>query len=158
MRLGQAPSTTTAEFIAENKVGIRVGTSPQGACYSLTDLLGNGKNDIGNHMQQAAAIRQWAANPSNASYDPKWSTRLWNTCTMMKNSADSGDKIWFLKQALPTGERYNVGFDQNPQYTFTKNNNARQALQGAQTIQVYGREVQEIYDDVRGELTRLAGG
>jgi hypothetical protein len=155
---GPAPSRTTAQYVKNVQIAIRVGDSSRGACYTLTDVGGEGKFYDTDSLKYGLEIERWANNPSKAKYHPKWVNRLWNCCVMMHALSGGAGTVHFLRGAKPTAERYAVGGHDavGDGFTFAKSNFGSAAAPGANTIDMTRHDVQWLYDQIMEELDRLA--
>jgi hypothetical protein len=155
---GAAPTKATATHISTMEIAVRVGDSPKGACYALTDVTGNG-GDFGDAMANFKVVLQWAADPNKVS-NPKWVNRLWNTCAAMHILSEGKGTVWFFHHVLPSAERYHVKREaEGDAYTFSKVGAVTQekVLKEAKPIDMTGMSIQELYNAVFDELARLAG-
>lgn len=153
---GAAPAETTAKYIVQNEVGIRVGEESKGACYALIDVSGSGDKRA-NMMQEAVAQQKWAGDPGAAAFHPKWVNRLWNCCQIMHTLSKGKGTVHFLSHVQPTAERYHVEGGVGDGYTFAKFNKGTESLHAAHTIDMTGHDVQWLYDEVFAELLRQSG-
>ena len=153
---GAAPSAKTAKYVVTNKIAIRVGHEPQGACYGLIDLAGVGAATAKVPTTILAAETSWKKDPQ-AKFEPAWKDRLWNSCFMMHALAKNNGQVHFLRNARPQGERYQSDSGQGDGYTFAKCNDVPQGnqVQESHSIDIKDMSLQELYDAVFEELARL---
>lgn len=153
---GEAPSAKTATYIVTNKIAIRVGHEPEGACYGLIDLAGAGNATSKIPTTIAAAETSFKKDPK-AKFDPAWKDRLWNSCFMMHTLAKNHGQVHFLRNGRPQGERYHSDSGQADGYTFAKCNDVPHGNQDpkSQPIDIKDLSLQQLYDAVFAELTRL---
>lgn len=153
---GAAPCAKTAKYIVTNKLAIRVGHQPQGACYGLIDLAGAGATPSRHAPAILSAESSWQKNPGGK-FNPAWKDRLWNSCFMMHTLARGQGKIHFLCNGRPQGERYHSDSGHGDGYTFAKCNNMPEGNQDphSRSIDVEDLSLQQLYDAVFAELARL---
>ena len=129
-----------AQYIFDNTLGCRYGTTTAGAAYAFMDIVGGGQ-DGNDPPPPAATVVQWLQNPNAPAFQPRWDQRLWNTCGVIIAWSAAGT-VMLVSQAGPTAERYpfNSPLAQGDGYSFRKNNRLPPNSQILATIN-YGQGV-----------------
>jgi hypothetical protein len=172
-----AITANIAQFIFNNNVGCRYGTTTQGAAYGFMDIVGGGE-DGGPILVPPATIIRWLSTPDAAEFEPRWDERLWNTCGIIVGLSSAGT-ILLVSEAAPTAERYRLHGEiaRGDKYSFRKCNllppNAailatitygtgqcaapREALgPPPSTTDPDPAEVEAVYDEIMAALKKLA--
>ena len=166
-----------AQYIFNNTLGCRYGTTTAGAAYAFMDIVGAGQ-DGNDPPPPVATVLQWLQNPQAPAFQPRWDARLWNTCGVIIGLSAAGTVI-LVSQASPTAERYLFGspLAQGDGYSFRKNNRLPSNSQILATINyglgdpapeeedpqpptdtsnVTSEQVQDLYNKIMAALAKLA--
>ncbi len=167
-----------AQYISNNNLGCRYGTTTGGAAYAFMDIQGEGQNG-GALIPSTQTLLEWLRNPDQPAFEPRWHNRLWNSCGVIVGLSASGT-VLLVTKAPPTAERYlfNNEAARGDKYTFRKCNRLAPDSTTVATIS-YGQRkgepedreiaspvdaalinivtVEQLYNAILAELKKLAG-
>ncbi|PQQ41998.1 hypothetical protein CE143_05415 [Photorhabdus luminescens] len=167
-----------AQYIYNNNLGCRYGTTTGGAAYAFMDIEGEGK-DGGSMIPPNSVVMSWLRDPGQPAYEPRWHNRLWNSCGLIVTLSAAGT-VLLVTKAPPTAERYLFDNEaaRGDHYTFRKCNRLSPDSKTVATIHYGGgkREpedgkiaspvdaalvdtatVGKLYNAILAELKKLAG-
>lgn len=97
-------TTAVADYIFDQTLGCRYGTTTAGAAYGFMDIVGEGQSG-GPDPVPPQTVLSWIQDPNQPEFEPRWDNRLWNTCGKIVDLSPAGT-VLLVTKAAPSAERY----------------------------------------------------
>ncbi|NHB98837.1 hypothetical protein [Photorhabdus stackebrandtii] len=170
-------TSAEAQYIFDNTLGCRYGTTTGGAGYTFMDIEGEGKSG-GRLTPPLPVVLDWIRNPNLPAFEPRWHNRLWNSCGVIVGWSTAGTVLLVTNAPASTpAERYRFNNNEaarGDKYSFFKCNSLAPNSTIVATIS-YGQRkgesedreiaspvddivpVEQLYNAILAELKKLAG-